>query len=428
MPTEIKVPTTGNSGEDAVVLEWVVAIGSTVAEGETVVVLETAKATVDVVAPAAGTLLAITIAVGDEAAEHATLGVIGAAGEVVAAPSAPVSDPTATASPGTEASAARLGAGVAAKAHRASALSSSARRAFAQSSSAHASPRAAVVAERSGIDLATVTGSGPGGRILALDVIAARRATSASDDAASIAPVPAAGAGATDAQTAPAGYTSVPVRGARKVTAQRMHASLANTAQVTLTRYADAAALMGYLGRLRASAERLGLPRLTVNDLVLFATARTMARHPEANATFDWDEIRQHSRVDLGVAVDTGRALLVPVIRDAASLGLIDLALATAAVVDRARSGAITAGEMVGGTMTVSNLGGVGVHWFTPVLNPPQVCILGVGRALPSSPSGADLMPLSLTFDHRAIDGAAAGAVLADLADAIENIDILAAL
>lgn len=418
MPTEIKVPTTGNSGEDAVVLEWVVAIGATVAEGDTVVVLETAKATVDVVAPAAGTLLAITIGAGDEAAEHATLGVIGAAGEVVAAPSAPVSDPTATASPGTEASAARLGAGVAAKA----------RRAFAQSSSAHASPRAAVVAERSGIDLATVTGSGPGGRILALDVIAARRATGASDDAAPMAHVPATAAGATEARTAPADYTSVPVRGARKVTAQRMHASLANTAQVTLTRYADAAALMGYLGRLRASAERLGLPRLTVNDLVLFATARTMARHPEANATFDWDEIRQYARVDLGVAVDTGRALLVPVIRDAASLGLIDLALATSAVVDRARSGAITADEMEGGTMTVSNLGGVGVHWFTPVLNPPQVCILGVGRALPSSPSGADLMPLSLTFDHRAIDGAAAGAVLADLADAIENIDILAAL
>lgn len=424
MPTDVKVPTTGNSGEDAVVLEWLVAVGDTIEEGDTVVVLETAKATVDVPAPASGTVLAISAAPGDDVAEHSTIAVIGAPGDAVpgslesgdAVPGGATAE-NSTATAPVEPSAPPLAP--AAPATAAPALAPAAARA----SRGHASPRAALLAERNGVDLSTITGTGPGGRILALDVLAAKKTPSA-------APSPAPAAAAAPAPESPAApqYTSVPVRGARKVTAQRMHAALAEMAQVTLTRYADAAPLMAYLGRLRAQAERLGLPRLTVNDLVLFATAKTMARHPEANATFSWDEIRQYSTVDLGVAVDTGRALLVPVIRDAASLGLIDLATATAAAVDRARSGAITPDEMTGGTFTVSNLGGAGVHWFTPVVNPPQVCILGVGRALPASPAGPDLMPLSLTFDHRAIDGAAAGAVLADIADAIENIDILAAL
>ncbi len=416
MPTEVKVPTTGNSGEDAVVLEWLVAVGDTVSEGDTIVVLETAKATVDVAAPASGTVLAIAAAPGDDVAEHAPSAVLGAEGEApllvepVETPSAVREVSTSSTSKGGSTS-------------KGSSISKSA------ASRGHASPRAAVVAERNGIDLSTVTGTGPGGRILALDVLAAKRAVPATDAT----PLPEAleGSPTSSSPSSASGdgaYTSIPVRGARKVTAQRMQASLAEMAQVTLTRYANAAPLMGYLGRLRDSAERLGLPRLTVNDLVLFATARTMARHPEANATFDWAEIRQYSRVDLGVAVDTPRGLLVPVIRDAASLGLIDLARATSSAVEAARSGALTPDDMSGGTFTVSNLGGVGVHWFTPVVNPPQVCILGVGRALPASPAGPDLMPLSLTFDHRAIDGAAAGSVLADLADAIESIDILAAL
>ncbi len=406
MPTEVRVPTTGNSGEDAVVLEWLVGVGDTVSEGDTIVVLETAKATVDVAAPAAGTVLAIAIESGDEAAEHATLALLGDASEVVdATPTSPSPAPVSTPAPSRE--------------ERPSAPP--------RASRGHASPRAALVAERNGIDLASIPGTGPGGRVLALDVLAARDSQGATPPAVSVAP-PAPAASAPDTSRPEAAYTSIPVRGARKVTAQRMHESLATSAQVTLTRYANAAPLVAYLGRLRESAERYDLPRLTVNDLVLFAAARTLARHPEANATFDWSEIRQYSAVDLGVAVDTGRALLVPVIRDAASLSLVDLARATASAVTQARSGTLTPDDMTGGTFTVSNLGGAGVHWFTPVLNPPQVCILGVGRALPASPAGGDLMPLSLTFDHRALDGAAAGGVLADLADAIETIDIIAAL
>lgn len=396
MSTEVRVPTTGNSGEDVVVLEWLAAEGDQVVEGTPIATLETAKATVEIAAPTSGTLLAIYLHAGDDAPEHARLALVGEPGEATADAPAPVTDVPAPPAPVVEGPAGGLPV---------------------RASRGHVSPRAAITAERNGIDTSTLVGSGPGGRVLTLDVLAAKRAPAA--------PTPPAVASSPPTS---AEYTSVKVTGARKVTAQRMHASLQSSAQVTLTRYADAAPLGAYLARLRSVAESRGLGRFTVNDLVLFATARVMADHPEANATFEGEEIRQYHRVDLGVAVDTGRALLVPVIRDAASLSLVGLARATAEAVAAARAGTLSMADMSGGTVSVSNLGGLGVHWFTPVLNSPQVCILGVGRALPASPAGPDLMPLSLTFDHRAIDGAAAATVLADIAEAIESVDLLAAL
>ncbi len=403
---EIRVPATGNAGEDAVLLDWLVEPGAEVSEGDTIVTLETAKATHDVVATATGVLLARYSDQGDDAPEHALLAVIGAAGETPP-DGAPLSR-------GTESAAtlsAPVGAGAEATDAHAAPLDGS-----------RISPRAAILAGRNGIDPALLTGSGPRGRIIVLDVIAAKQAASTAT-----APSPAA-VHAAPSDSDASSYDSVRVSGARKVTAQRMHASLQNSAQVTLTRYADAGPLTAYLRRLREATPDLGLPRLSVNDLVLFATARAVARHPEANATFDWDEIRRYRRVDLGFAVDTGAALLVPVLQDAGSMSLADLARAGSAAIEKARAGTLTPEDVSGGTFTVSNLGGMGVHWFTPVLNPPQVCILGVGRALPSSPVGPDLMPLSLTFDHRALDGAAAAAVLADIAASIETVDVVAAL
>jgi pyruvate dehydrogenase E2 component (dihydrolipoamide acetyltransferase) len=160
----------------------------------------------------------------------------------------------------------------------------------------------------------------------------------------------------------------------------------------------------------------------------MFATARAVAQHPAANSWFHWDGITQFERVNLGFAVDTGQALLVPVIRSADTMTLSELSQAARALLHRARSGALTPEEMDGGTFTVSNLGGLGVHWFTPVLNPPQTGILGVGAVHQSDRTAPSLLPLSLTFDHRAIDGAAAARLLADIAGCIETVDVLSAL
>jgi pyruvate dehydrogenase E2 component (dihydrolipoamide acetyltransferase) len=400
MATDVRVPTTGNAGEDAVVIEWNVQVGSTVAAGDVLVVLETAKATMDVEAPVAGEVLSIRFASGDEVPEHEVIAVLGAPGESVAEP-APA-EPAASAAP------------VATAPTPDAAPAPPAREAGARIA---VSPRARLLAERRGIDLAGLAGSGPAGRIIVWDVLSAP-----ADDAP--APAPAA--------TAPArterGSTVVPVRGARKITAQRMHDSLQTTAQVTLTRYAGADALLAYNARLKSVTEQRGLPKIGVNDLLLFAVARTLAQHPEANSWFSWDGITQFDAVDLGFAVDTGQALLVPVIRDADTLSVSQIAAAAQGLIGRARSGGLGTADMEGGTFTVSNLGGLGVHWFTPVLNPPQSGILGVGATHQLHPEGPRLLPLSLTFDHRAIDGAAAAGLLADIAGAIETIDVLAAL
>lgn len=443
MSTDVRVPTTGNAGEDAVLVEWRVANGATVSEGDVLVVLETAKAEVEIEAPASGQILQLNFAEGDEVAEFALLAVIGEPGEASHgdashsdAPAAPAAnEPAAPA-----AAAATPAATPAPAAPAAEAPAEPAAPTRAPATTVKASPRAKLIAARNNLSLAGLTGSGPGGRVIIADVLAERDrvqrgAAPAAPAPQTVAATPVAAATPTtapqaaSAQLPAAGaYESIPVRGARKVTATRMHDSLQSTAQVTLTRYADAGALLGYAKRLKEATEAAGLPRIGVNDLLLFATAKAVAKHPEANATFDWNEIRRYSSVNLGFAVDTGQALLVPVIPNADSLSLGQLAAAARGSIDKARSGKLTMPEMDNGTFTVSNLGGLGVHWFTPVLNPPQACILGVGATQQFYPDGPQLLPLSLTFDHRCIDGAAAAVLLADIAASIQTVDVLSAL
>jgi pyruvate dehydrogenase E2 component (dihydrolipoamide acetyltransferase) len=408
MATEVRVPATGNAGEDVILVEWQVAEGADVLAGQTLVTLETAKSTIEVDAPVAGRVLRIDHPAGAEVPEHAVLALIGDPEEAVGR-AAPAPTPDATPD-GTPTRAARPAA----------------------------SPRARVLAARHHLDLAALVGSGPGGRVIAGDVIAAHHDRPASGNGVAepaSGPGPGSGPGpaeAPDAAPVPAPHPDadgvlVPLSRARSLTARRMHESLQTTAQLTLTRYADADRLLGHAGRLREVTDARGEPRIGVNDLLLFAASRAMARHPEANSWFSWDGIRQFSTVRLGFAVDTGTALLVPVIADAQRLTLAALSTAARTAVERARSGRLTPQETGGGTFTVTNLGGLGVHWFTPVLNPPQSCILGIGAAHRAHPDGPAQLPLSLTFDHRALDGATAARVLADLADCIRTVDVLSA-
>lgn len=424
MATDVRVPTTGNAGEDAVVLEWNVTEGSDVAAGEILVTLETAKATIDVEAPISGHVLKTFYAAGDEVPEHEVLAVLGEPGEQLppdgssAGPAADEDDMGTTSpaypTPAVIATQPRGGA------EQDGRTPTPARR-------HSASPRARKLAGEFGIDLSSLSGTGPMGRIIIADVVAAKEAAGAEAQPAQQ-PVPTPPA-IDHAPSAPAEeFTVVPVRGARKVTAQRMHASLSNTAQLTLTRYAKAKALLRYAKRLRRVTDATSQPRIGLNDLIMFATARAVAQHPPANSWFDWDGIRQFTHVNLGFAVDTGQALRVPVIRSADTMTLPELSQAARTLAERARSGALTPEEMDRGTFTVSNLGGLGIHWFTPVLNPPQTGILGVGALHQSHRAASSLLPLSLTFDHRAIDGAAAATVLADIASCIETVDVLAAL
>ncbi len=399
MSVEIRVPTTGNAGEDAVVIELRAPLGSTVTEGDVVAVLETAKASVDVEAPGSGTVLEVRCAEGDEVPEHSVLLVIGEPGEVGAPSPAPASSASVVEAlpseppPQTPATSER--------AHSSERIA--------------ASPRARLLAQRNGIELSTVSGSGPGGRIIIPDVLA--RKSSATS-------VPAPGSpAAKDARLIPASIQKV--RGARKVTASRMTQSLQESAQLTLNRYVAADVLVAFSKRLRVFTEAKNLPKVSINDMVNFAVAQVLPQYPAANSHFSWEGIAQFTQVNLGVAVDTGTALVVPVIRNAHTLSLLELAEHTRTIAERARSGGLDIADMEDGTITVTNLGMFGVHWFTPVLNPPQSCIVGVGAVHQPTPDAPALLPLSFTFDHRALDGAEAARCLAAVSDALENIDAL---
>ena len=324
MATDVRVPTTGNAGEDAVVLEWNVSEGSNVTAGDILVTLETAKATIDVEAPISGQVLRTFFAAGDEVPEHEVLAVLGEPGEQMppdgssAGPAADADDMGATspAYPTPAVLATQPGRGAEPDG-----------RAQAPARRHAASPRARKLAGEFGIDLTAVAGTGPMGRIIIADVVAAQdRATAEAPPEQPALPAPAT----TDqVRAAPTDeFTVVPVRGARKITAQRMHASLSDSAQLTLTRYAKAKALLRYAKRLRHVTDATSRPRIGLNDLIMFATARAVAQHPEANSWFDWEEIKQFAHVNLGFAVDTGQALLVPVIRAADTMTLSELSQA----------------------------------------------------------------------------------------------------
>lgn len=413
MSVEIRVPSTGNAGEEAVVLEISTTLGAQVRQGEVVALLETAKATFEVESPVSGTVLAVNSKVGDEIPEHSVMFLIGEPGEIVSTP-IPVSAP-AQAEPAVDFSNRPAPTQAVEQSTDVATPTQSAKAADAPG----VSPRARTLAQESGIDLSNLTGSGPSGRIIAKDIPSAS-ATEIISDALQQSPH------FVRSQHQNSNEVSVlPVRGSRKVTAQRMASSLAESAQLTLNRYSRAEALISLNSRLRKETEARGLPKIGINDMINFAVARTLPDHQDANSIFSWEGIQQFPYVNLGVAVDTGKALLVPVIFRANEMSLAQLAAQTRSAADRARNGELALTEMENGTFTVTNLGMYGIHWFTPILNPPQSCILGVGAIHQTSPDSPALLPLSLTFDHRALDGAAAARALAAISDAIENIDIL---
>ncbi len=233
----------------------------------------------------------------------------------------------------------------------------------------------------------------------------------------------------------PGAVTEIKVTGVRKLIAERMLASLATTAQLTLNSSADARALQDLRRRFKESPEPLGLREVTINDMVHFAVSRALPSHRDLNALFEGDTIRQYADVHLAFATDTPRGLMVPVIRNAHALGLRAISEEAARLGEGCREGGIKPDELSGGTFTVTNLGGLGIESFTPVLNPPQVG--HPRRGLHRSPARrrcrrrrCAFVPhigLSLTINHQVVDGAPGARFLQTLADAVARFDYLLA-
>jgi pyruvate dehydrogenase E2 component (dihydrolipoamide acetyltransferase) len=220
----------------------------------------------------------------------------------------------------------------------------------------------------------------------------------------------------------------------RKLIAARMLESLQSTAQLTLNASADARELLAYRERLKQSQETLGLQNVTLNDLILLAVSRLLPGYPDLNALFADNAISRYQAVHLGFAVDTPRGLMVPVIRHANSLSLKQISQQARRLARACLENTISPDALSGGTFTVTNLGSLGIESFTPVLNPPQVAILGVGNInlKPVERDGQvqfiSHIGLSLTINHQAVDGAPAARFLQAVCQGLAEINLLLAL
>lgn len=437
MAHQVLMPKQGNTVESCIIVEWNVKVGDTVDVGTPLCSAETDKSTIDVESTARGTVLALLYKEGDDVPVMVPIAVVGEPGEQIDLPAVEEEKPQEQAAP-TPAP-----APVAAQQP-------------APTVAAHgSSPRARLSAQERGITLSSLGASGPKGRIIERDVLAAEGqplspvAREAALKGQGVIPQRGSGIGGRvlsgdlvastsrdgAAVVAANEYTDTPLKGIRKITAERMMASISTTCQFTMTALADATALKRLRAEFKAARPELGLGGITIGDLVLYAVAKTLGEFPSHNAHFLGDSIRRFSAVDLGIATDTPKGLLVPVLRDSDRMSLKQLSDGAKDLITKAREGKATPDELSGSTFTVSNVGAFGIEGFTPVLNIPEVAILGVGaialKPVESEEGGVafvDQLSLSLTVDHQAVDGAEAARFLRTLAQNIKSIDLLLAL
>lgn len=420
MATAVILPRQGQSVESCIITKWHKKPGDKVAIGDVLFSYETDKSAFDEEAKVEGTFLGTFFEEGDDVPCLLNVCVIGEPGEDISkfAPdgaSTPVAEPVKEAAATAASPAATVAATI-----TAAMPTSDAGRVF-------ASPRAKAAAERMGVDYTAASASGPNGRILERDVLAIEKtAHVAVAQAAPVATAPVCA----PTETA---YTDVKLSGVRKAIAKAMHDSLSNSAQLTHHLTFDATDILEFRKRLKADGEKLGMPNITLNDIILYAVSRTLKTHKELNAHYLGDTMRFFSNVNLGIAVDTDRGLLVPTLMNADKMSLSEISAKTKALAAAAQSGTISPDLLKGGTFTISNLGSLGIEMFTPVINPPQTGILGVNtiitrvRDVNGKIETYPAMGLSLTYDHRALDGAPASRFLSDLKNNLESFTLLLA-
>lgn len=404
MAFEILMPQLGLTMEEGTVTQWLKQEGDPVKAGEAVLEITTDKLTNEVTSEHDGVLLKIVAQEGEDIPVKGLLGYIGQAGEQVgdvAAPTpaaAPAPAPAAPTAPAAAPAAAPSGVRI------------------------RISPYARKLAAGMGVDYSHLTGSGPSGRIVAKDILAAAEAQKAAPAAPAAAPAaPAPKKGGLDLMD---GDTVVKLSGMRKVVAERMLQSHTEIPPVTQNTKVDVTALMQFRKSLAETAGK----KFSVNDLILKATAKVLRRHPEILVSYDNGQIIQRAHVNLGMAVALDAGLIVPVIRDADKMGLEELAAKAKDLATRAKDNQLTTDEYKGSTFSVSNLGMFGIETFTPIVNQPDAGILGVCAIQDElvmddegSISKHQVMRLSFTFDHRLIDGAVAAKFIMDLRDLLQS-------
>jgi len=402
MAIEISVPKLGLTMEEATLVGWKAAAGEMVKKEQIVLVLETDKVTFEMPSPGDGLLhpvaspgsrIEVSQVVGYLAADKAELAKLAARH-----PAAETGGPAAATAAATQPAAAAAGPPAAPAAG---------------GGRVKASPVARVMAQAHGIDLSLIAGTGPGGRVVRADVLKAieKRVS------AKAAPGPGAAAGEllSTAQ-------EIPIAGVRKVIFKNMHLSLATQAQLTLHTEASAEAMMRLRNRLNAAGAKV-----SYNAVLVKVIAQALKQHPLVNAGVEGEVIKVWRQVHVGVAMDLGRGLIVPKVRNAESKSIREISADIDRLVEAAKAGNLALDDLTLGTFTLTNLGAWDIDDFTPIVNHPESAILGAGRIVekPVARDGQVVIEsrvaLSLSFDHRIIDGAPGAAFLKTIKDLVEE-------
>ncbi|MFU1721226.1 2-oxo acid dehydrogenase subunit E2 [Bacillus amyloliquefaciens] len=378
MAVKVVMPKLGMAMKKGEVSVWNKKVGDPVEKGESIASINSEKIEMEIEAPESGTLLHIKVKEGEGVPPGTPICYIGENGEEVREKEAPA--PENAGKPQSEPEHIPAPKAVQKRKHR-----------------VKISPVARKMAEKAGLKVETLNGTGPGGRIVKADVIKAMKTEAEPQSSV---------------QTAQP--EEKPASAMRKVIADRMHKSLQNSAQLTLTMKADITELVKWQQQLADSAKKRSGVKLTVTHFVSRAAVLALKQHPELNSSYQEERIITYPYVHLGMAVSLENGLVVPVIRDAEKLSFLELADHISTSARRAREGNASGDDLHGSTFSITNLGGYGIEHFTPILNPPEAGILGVGASYETPAFKGDelvkstMLPLSLTFDHRVCDGAPA--------------------
>jgi pyruvate dehydrogenase E2 component (dihydrolipoamide acetyltransferase) len=408
--TVITMPALGESVSEGTVTRWLKNVGDSVAVDEALLEVSTDKVDTEIPSPVAGTLLAIDVAVDTTVAVGARLALIGSSGGASAAPvvappvaAAPVVAPPVAAAPVT------------------------------QPQDAYVTPIVRKLANELGVDLGKVRGTGIGGRIRKEDVVAAQPQRAAAVSSPSVASSTSAPSTAPSAVAASAlRGTTVTMSRLRKVIAARMLESLQVSAQLTTVIEVDVTKIARLRDRSKATFESREGVKLSFLPFFAVAVCEALKQHPVLNSSVEGDQIMYHGAEHLGIAVDTERGLLVPVIHNAGDLNMGGVARKIADLAARTRENKVTPDELGGGTFTLTNTGSRGALFDTPIINQPQVAILGLGAIVkrPMVVRGEDggetiairsMVYLGLSYDHRVVDGADAARFLGTLKERLEG-------
>ncbi len=461
MPIEIKMPALSPTMEEGTLAKWLVKPGDEIRSGDIMAEIETDKATMEFEAVDEGTLVSIAV---EEGTENVSVGTViavlaeeGEDADADAAAAAPTPAPAPAAPPSNDGPAAtptarklaeasgidlntitgtgpngkitkddvEAAGGTSAPSPAPSPAPAPAAAPAASGDRIIASPLAKRIAEQKGIDLSTVTGSGPNGRIVKADVGDAKPGAAPAAAASAPAPAPAPTPSVSPADGG-APYEEVKLNNVRKVIARRLTEAKQNIPHIYLTVDVRLDPLLKLRSQLNASLEADGV-KLSVNDLIIKALARALQREPQCNVSFQGDVMHQYSRQDISVAVAAPSGLITPIITDAGNKGLAQISTEMKELAGKARDGKLQPHEYQGGTASLSNLGMFGTKQFDAVINPPQAMILavGAGEQRPFVVDGAlqvaTVMSVTGSFDHRAIDGVDGAKLLDQFRSLIEN-------